>query len=258
MQVRSDYLVRLAGENIVGYTVEEKIWQGATSTVWRCSCSIGRGKWGQTVAIKVLHPHRNSPLQIKQFAKEAKIQSTIVHENIIRVYGLVRKGNLLVIFMEYVYGNNLRLASQTTEIKTDWLIRFFSKLASAVDYLHSRGIVHNDIKPENIIVGRGNEDLKLTDFGFAESLSRWSKKSQYAGGTERYMAPERSKGVTDLRSDIYSFGMLLDEFLKDRLGNERVYSIIVRATQREPFKRYSSMSEVKDELDRLYIEYTSQ
>ncbi len=70
------------------------------------------------------------------------------------------------------------------------------------------------------------------------------------------MAPERSKGLIDLRSDIYSFGMLLDEFLKDRLASERISSIIARATQKEPFKRYSSMSDVKVEIDRLYLEFT--
>lgn len=257
MKARENHIVKLAGETIGGYTVEEKIWQGATSTVWRCSCSNGKGRWGQTVAIKVLHPYRNNPLQIKQFIKEAKIQGKIVHENIVRVYGICRKETSLAIFMEYVYGNSLRITSQSTEIKTEWLLKFFSKLASALGYLHSRGIVHNDIKPENIIIGKVNGTFKLTDFGFAEKLSRWSKKSQYTGGTEKYMAPERARGVSDLRSDIYSFGILLDEFLKDRIGNELIYSIIVRATQREPFKRYGSMSDVNDDLNRLYIEYTS-
>jgi eukaryotic-like serine/threonine-protein kinase len=257
MKANVNHIVRLTGENIGGYTVEEKVWQGATSTVWRCSCPIGRGKWGQTVAIKVLHPYRNSPLQIKQFVREAKLQSSLIHKNIVRVYGLVRKENLLAIFMEYVYGDSLRLTSQIKEIETEWLIKFFSKLADTLNYLHSRGIVHNDIKPENVIIGKGTGDFKLTDFGFAESLSRWVRKNHYIGGTEKYMAPERAKGVSDQRSDIYSFGILLDEFLKECLGNERVYSMIARATQREPFKRYSSMSDMKDEIDRLYVEYTS-
>jgi len=257
MKARAEQIVKLVGETIGGYTIEEKIWQGATSTVYRGSSAGGRGRWGQTVAIKVLHPYRDNPLQIRQFIKEAKIQGKIIHENIVRVYGMGRKDGYLAIFMEYVYGSSLRIASQTTEIKTDWLIKFFSRFAAALDYLHSIGIVHNDIKPENIIIGKVNGSFKLTDFGFAEKLSRWSRKSEYTGGTEKYMAPERARGVTDLRSDIYSYGILLDEFLNDRIGNELIYFIIVRATQREPFKRYSSMSDVKDDIDRLYIEYNS-
>ncbi len=249
--------VKLLGEDICGYTVDEKIWQGATSTVYRCSSAGGRGKWGQTVAVKILHPYRDNPLQIRQFKKEAKIQGRIVHDNIVRVYGMGRKSGFYAIFMEYVYGNNLRIASQTSDVKTEWLLSFFSRFAAALDYLHARGIVHNDIKPENIIIGKFNDSFKLTDFGFAEKLNRWSRKSPYTGGTEKYMAPERAKGVSDLRSDIYSYGVLLEEFLKDRIGNELIYSIIVRATHREPFKRYISMSDVKNDVDRLYIEYNS-
>lgn len=257
MKAKQEHIVKLTGETICGYTVEDKIWQGATSTVYRCSCADGRCRWGQTVAVKILHPYRDNPVQIRQFIREARIQGKIIHDNIVRVYGMGRKDGFLAIFMEYVYGNSLRIASQTTEIKTEWLISFFSRLASALDYLHSRGIVHNDLKPENIIIGKVNGAFKLTDFGFAEKLSRWSRKSQYSGGTEKYMAPERAKGVSDRRSDIYSFGILLDEFLKDRLGSERIYSIIVRATQREPYKRYSTMSDVKEEIDRLSIEYAA-
>jgi serine/threonine protein kinase len=257
MKANENHLIRLIGETINGYVVDEKIWQGATSTVYRCSVAGGRGRWGQTVAIKVLHPYRNNPLQIKQFVKEARMQGGIVHDNIVRVYGMGKKDGYLAIFMEYVYGNSLRITSQTTEMKTEWLISFFSQLASALEYLHSKGIVHNDLKPENIIIGKVGGAFKLTDFGFAEKLSRWSRKSSYTGGTEKYMAPERAKGVSDFRSDIYSFGILLDEFLKDRIGNERIYSIIVRATQRELFKRYNTISDLKDELNRLYIEYTS-
>ncbi len=173
----ANHTVKLTGENIGGYKVEEKRWQGATSTVWRCSCQDGRGRWGQTIAVKVLNPYRDNPLQINQFIKEAKIQGKIFHENVVRVYGIVRKENLLGMLMEYVYGDNLKIVSQTTEIKTDWLIRFFSRLASAIGYLHSRGIVHNDIKPENIIIRKVDRDFKLTDFGFAESLRWWSKKA---------------------------------------------------------------------------------
>ncbi len=257
MRERAEYIIKLTGETVKGYIVEEKIWQGATSTVYRCSSVNGNGRYGKTVAIKVLHPYRNQPVQINQFIREAKMQARLNHENIVKVYGLAQKENLLAIFMEYVNGTSLRMAFQNWEMTTESLIKFFLGLADTVDYIHSKGIIHNDIKPENIIVGRNNGIFKLTDFGYAERLNRWFRKpSIYTGGTEKYMAPERAKGTFDQRSDIYSFGILLDEFLKDRLQNEKIYSIIAVATQKEPFKRYDTMSKVKDELERLYLEFT--
>ncbi|MDD3726518.1 MAG: serine/threonine-protein kinase [Candidatus Ratteibacteria bacterium] len=254
MREKAEYTIKLAGDVFNGYTVEEKIWQGATSTVYRCS---GSGRYGSVVAIKVLHPYRNLPHYVKLFIREAKIQSRLNHKNIVKVYGTGRKDHLVAIFMEYVNGINLRMAFQTMDMPATTLLRLFIELTDTVDYIHKRGIIHNDIKPENIIIGKSNGLLKLTDFGYAEKMGRWfGKKNEYSGGTERYMAPERTKGMSDKRSDIYSIGILLDEFLKDKLGGrEEIYSIIVKATQKEPFKRYTSAAELKFDLEKLYIGY---
>ncbi|HOL21371.1 MAG TPA: serine/threonine-protein kinase [bacterium] len=254
MRERAEYVVKLTGDVFNGYTVEEKIWQGATSTVYRCR---GSGRYGNIVAIKVLHPYRNHPSQIQQFIREAKIQASLRHKNIVEVYGVGRKDHLVAIFMEYVNGISLRVASQTVDIPAGTFIKFFIDLADTVDYIHKRGIIHNDIKPENIIIGKSLNILKLTDFGYAEKLHRWfGRKNGYSGGTEGYMAPERAKGLSDKRSDIYSIGVLLDEFLKDKLeGREEIYSIIVKATQRDPFKRYASAAELKFDLETLYLDY---
>jgi len=257
MRERTEYLVKLVGENIKGYVVEEKIWQGATSTVYRCSSENGSGRYGKILAIKVLHPYRNQPQHIKQFAREAKIQAMFNHQNIVKVYGLAKKDAILGIFMEYVNGASLRIASQNGELSAEWFIRFFLKLAETVEHIHARGVVHNDLKPENIIVTRNGEMLKLTDFGYAEQLRGWFKKGSSAGGTEKYMAPERASGAFDERSDVYSFGVLLDEYLKDKLQNERIYLIIAKSMEKEPFRRYASMTEVKEQLQRLYLEFTS-
>lgn len=85
-----------AGLTIRNYTAEEKIWQGATSTVYRCS----GGRY--PVAMKILHPYRVQPVQIKQFIKEAKIQGSLNHENIVKVYGMGKKNGFFAIIMEYV------------------------------------------------------------------------------------------------------------------------------------------------------------
>lgn len=253
MREKAEYVMKLTGNIFNGYTIEEKIWQGATSTVYRCR---GNGRYGNIVAIKVLHPYRNMPHYIKQFIREAKLQARLNHRNIVRVYGVGKKENLVAIFMEYVNGLNLRMTTQTREIPAGDLLRLFIQLVETVDYIHRKGIVHNDIKPENIIVNNNLSMLKLTDFGYAEKINRWfGRKSEYSGGTEKYMAPERAKGISDIKSDIYSIGVLLDEFLKDKLGGrEEIYSIIVKATQKEPYKRYTSAAELKFDLEMLYLD----
>jgi len=252
MRERAELVVKLTGDVFNGYTVEEKIWQGATSTVYRCS---GSGRYGNIVAIKVLHPYRNQPEQIRQFIREAKIQASLRHKNIVEVYGVGRKDHLVAIFMEYVNGMNLRAAYQSMDIPTDKILRFFIELTETVDYIHRKGVIHNDIKPENIIVGKSLNILKLTDFGYASRLRRWfGRENISSGGTEQYMAPERAKGISDRKSDIYSIGILLDEFLKDKLGGrEEICSIIVKATQKDPFKRYESAADLKFALETLYL-----
>jgi len=257
MRERAEYVVKLTGEVFNGYTVEEKIWQGATSTVYRCS---GSGRYGNIVAIKVLHPYRNHLSQIKQFIREAKIQARLRHKNIVEVYGVGRKDHLVAIFMEYVNGMNLRAAYQSMDIPADKMLRFFIELTETVDYIHSKGVIHNDIKPENIIVGKSLDILKLTDFGYASRLRRWFGRENISnGGTEQYMAPERGKGISDKKSDIYSIGILLDEFLKDKLkGSEEIYSIIVKATQKEPFRRYESAADLKFDLEKLYLSVSAE
>lgn len=247
MALYKDYTVRLKGEVIENYFVEEKIWQGATSTVYKGTNKNGRGRYGNTVAIKVLHPYRKEPLQIKMFVREARLQRKLNHKNIVKTYSLGRTRNFFYIVMEYISGSNLKVFSQNGIPPHKRLVEMFRDLAYTIDFIHGKKIVHNDIKPENILVDSVSGSLKLTDFGYAGSLKRLFNKKIPSGGTENYMAPERNMGIFTAKSDIYSFGVVMQEFLLEKINDGILYSIVNKATQKDPDKRYSSFSElIKD------------
>lgn len=253
MKIKAEYKLKLTGEIIGGYKVGEKIWQGATSTIYKGFSLNGPGKYGKIIAIKVLHPYRKSPLQIRQFLKEVKLQKKLEHPNIIKVYGGGKFNDLLLMFAEYVDGKSLRMVIQEKEILLKKIIYILTEVGKALSYLHRKGIIHNDIKPENIIVSKNFDVIKLTDFGYAEKLCRFLKYPSLPGGTEKYMAPERKKGkgYYDFRSDIYSLGRVLEELLHEEIESPEIYEIIIKATHNDPSKRYQTIDEFIEELRNL-------
>ncbi|MCD6407860.1 serine/threonine protein kinase [bacterium] len=251
MKIKAEYKVKLTGEIIGGYKVEEKIWQGATSTIYKGISLNGPGKYGKIIAIKVLHPYRKDPLQIRQFLKEVKLQKKLEHPNIVKVYGGGKFNGFLFMFAEYVDGKSLRMVAQEKEIPFEKIIHIMIEVGKALSYVHKKGIIHNDIKPENIIVGKDFDVVKLTDFGYAEKLHRFLRYHSLPGGTERYMAPERKKGDYDFRSDIYSLGCVFEELLHGKIDSPEIYEIIIKATHHDPSKRYQTIDEFVEELRNL-------
>ena len=121
----------------------------------------------------------------------------------------------------------------------------FGELLSVMAYLHKKGIVHNDLSPENILITRTDNALKLIDLGFADS-DTWTQKA--LGGTRRYASPELLRGErVDARSDIYSLGILLDEVFPGRYGR-----VVRRCTQADPARRYQSAEALQNALDGYY------
>ncbi len=254
MKVRKEYKMKVVGEVICGYKIVDKIWQGATSTIYKGLKSTRNGKYGNIVAIKILHPYRNSHFHIGQFIKEYKIQKSLKHPNIVKVFGFGKEGSIYCIFMEYIEGKSLRLAQQESQIPPGNLFSLIIQIGKAISYIHSKKIIHNDIKPENIIVDKLCECAKLTDFGYAEKLSFFKKQILTQGGTENYMAPERKKGISNFRTDIYSYGVIVEEFLLKEYRSEELYSIVAKATDPVPGKRFKSVDEIVGELEEIYRE----
>ena len=180
----------------------------------------------------------NTALQAKILQREYELSMGCDHPHLVHIYTLEEGfpfGFGLV--MEYVEGRTLGeyLKERPSRKERN---RVFAELLSAVEYLHKRGIVHNDIKPENIIITRADNTLKLLDFGLADNDAQYALRT--LGCTPRYASPEllNQGGGIDARSDIYSIGVVMRELLGNSL-------IARRCTNKLPEQRYANVEQLK-------------
>ena len=181
----------------------------------------------------------------QRLRKELEIVMPLQHPNIVTAVGLEEVEGLgLCIVMEYVDGMTLKewLQEKTTRQAQRRVLR---ELLEAIDYIHKKGIVHRDLKPENIIITRNGENVKLIDFGLADTDSHAVLKQP--AGTTGYMSPEQKEiPVADVRNDIYSLGVIMQQM---NLG--RGYLYIINRCVAPIDKRWGSISEMLQGIKRL-------
>ena len=188
------------------FRVEDIIGRGGMAIVYRAFDL----KTHQTVAVKVLREeYAEDPEYRERFRREGEVCRKLSHPNVVNLIDAGEVGDVSYLAMEYVDGQTLKeLINQTGGIAQEDAIRFTLQILAALGHAHQRGIIHRDVKPENIFVSRFG-DFKLGDFGIAReqahTMSNMSKK-----GTYSYMAPEIYKGEKyDGSIDIYSLGIVL-------------------------------------------------
>ncbi len=199
------------------YEILEVIGTGGMAVVFKAKCH----RLNRLVAIKMLKKDLSEDAEFRRrFHDESQAVAMLSHPNIMAVYDVSRRGDMDYIVMELIDGITLKQYMERRG-KLNWpeALHFITQIMKGLSHAHSRGIVHRDIKPQNIMVLRDGT-VKVTDFGIA-CLSNGSNPSNEAIGSVHYISPEQAKGdYTDNRSDIYSAGVVLYEMLTSRLPFE--------------------------------------
>ncbi|MGK5681796.1 serine/threonine-protein kinase [Actinoplanes sp. URMC 104] len=192
------------------YVLVCPVGHGATGTVWR---GIDRST-GADVAVKLLHEGLlRQPKLVIRFVQERTILMMLRHENIVGVRDLFSVGGTLALVMDYVAGGSLRshLRARRTLAPAE-AAGLVAQVAAALAQAHELGVVHRDVKPDNILLQ--DNDVRLTDFGIARILDTAGLTTpQAVVGTPHYMAPEAIQGEAVPASDVYSAGILLYELV---------------------------------------------
>jgi serine/threonine-protein kinase len=195
------------------YRTIERVGSGGMATVLLAEDE----RLGRQVAIKRLHAE--SPEDTAQrFRREARLGASLNHPNLVSVYDIVTDDEGVLIVMEYVDGETLRDAIDRGPLPPARAIQVLRGLASGLDHAHAEGIVHRDVKPANVLLGRRDGQVKLADLGIATAVEGTRiTKSGTVMGTASYMAPEQLEGHrAGPEADIYSLAVVAWEALSGR------------------------------------------
>ncbi len=242
----------------------------------------------RVVALKVLPPEvGKDPAFAERFAREARALARLSHQNIVAVYDFGRTSapsprpsppgagereeeGLYYFVMEYVEGVNLRQLIAEGKLAPQQALAIVPQICEALQFAHEEGIVHRDVKPENILVDKRGR-VKIADFGLAKLLRVQPTdvtltQARQIMGTWHYMAPEQIEHPqeVDHRADIYSLGVVFYEMLTGQLPlgrfeppskraqvDARLDDVVLRALEREPERRYQFASEVKTDVESI-------
>jgi serine/threonine protein kinase len=204
----------LIGRQLANFRIERLIGRGGMAQVyygWDVNLQ-------RPVAVKVIDTrYRGDPAYARRFVLEARTVATWRHDNILQVYYADEQEGLYYFAMEYVDGLDLgeilaRYAASRQLVPLADVLRIGRAIASALDYAHQRGVIHRDVKPTNVMVGKDGR-VTLTDFGLALDVQQGTQGETF--GSARYIAPEQARRSASAvpQSDLYSMGVILFEML---------------------------------------------
>ena len=253
----------LIGKKLDGlYEVKELIGSGGMANVYK-AVMLGRNgpvPAGTVVAVKVLRQeYTHDPELVRRFKNESKAISLLNHPNIVKVYDVSVNDQLQYIVMEYVDGMTLReyLNERGGKLTSRETVHFISQILKALEHAHANGVVHRDIKPQNIML-LDNGQLRMMDFGIAR-ISRAENQllSGKAMGSVHYISPEQAKGdETDCTSDIYSVGVMMYEMLSGQLpfDAEDAVEVAIKQISDQP----KSLHEIAPQVPAALVEITEK
>jgi Tol biopolymer transport system component/tRNA A-37 threonylcarbamoyl transferase component Bud32 len=220
------------------YTVERKLGAGGMATVYLAHDV----RHNRKVAIKVMDPELAEYIGAPRFLKEIETTANLQHPNILPLFDSGRVGNTVFYVMPYLQGESLRARlTRETQLPVADAVRIAGEIAAALDYAHRHGVIHRDIKPDNVLFQDGRS--MVADFGIALAGSDSDEttritKSGTSIGTPQYMSPEQAAGERriDGRTDIYALGVVLYEMLagKPPFAGTSALEVLSRVMTEEP------------------------
>ena len=258
------------------YEIIERIGGGGMALVYKAHDIL----LGRNVAIKVLRQQFVDDEEfIRRFRREAQSAASLSHPNVVSIYDVGQEDEIHYIVMEYIEGFNLNeIIKERAPLQVEESIRIAAQICDALDHAHQNQIIHRDIKPHNILIGR-NGRVKVTDFGIARAVTSTTiTQTGSVLGSVHYFSPEHAKGVlTGEKSDLYSLGIVLYQMLTATLPflgespisvalkhlqeefddpkgvnpliPQSVENIILKSMRKNPSERYHSAKEMLKDLD---------
>ncbi len=241
------------------YELRDLLGEGGMGRVYRAFDQV----LGRAVAVKVL-TDVDSPMMAQRFEREAQTLSQLNHPNLASVYDFGVEGTQPFMVMEFIEGKNLAKLIEQGGLDPEKALHVIVQIGEGLAAVHERGVVHRDMKPDNIVISPGKERdrVEIVDFGLAISDAHTRSDDRltmpgYVVGTQRYMSPEQMEGKpATTASDIYSYGLVCAEILGGpeviKAGRLRAtaptrpiahkhWSVIERACREEPGERWASL-----------------
>jgi hypothetical protein len=253
-----------AAPEVPGYEILGELGRGGMGVVYHAR----HLKLDRPAAIKVLpQDSQRDPTFAERFSREARALARLSHPHIVTIHDFGQAGGLSYFVMEYVAGDNLRRRLKEGPLPAATAVAIAVQVCDALQYAHDEGIVHRDVKPENILLDKRGR-VKIADFGIAKLLTATTAGYTLTGpwqvvGTLNYMAPEQLDNPLglDRRADIYALGVVLYEMLTGQLPRGRFPSpsatpgvetgldaVVLRALELEPQRRYQQAGELQAAL----------
>ena len=256
------------------YKILDHLGTGGMATVWLGYDTI----LDRQVAIKTFKIDASDEDAVKRFNREAKAVTSLSHPNIVSIYDVENEGEFYYLILEYVEGMTLKdYMIKNPRMPIETIVHIAKQIAAGLSHAHQNGIIHRDIKPQNILM---NENLtcKITDFGIARAYGDTTlTQTNQMLGTVYYLSPEQARGnVATAQSDIYSLGILIFEMITGQIPfkgesavaialkhlqeelpeidkyreniPQSVKNIVIQATMKNPNERYISSKELFEDL----------
>lgn len=250
----------MIGKRIGGrYEVLNYIGGGGMSRVYLAHDVI----LGRDVAIKVLNYDFSNEEELKRrFMREALSATSLTHPNIVDIFDVGEDGDIHYLVMEYIEGQTLKeFIVSNGPLSPEEALPIMQQLVSAISNAHENGIVHRDVKPQNILMDRDG-NVKITDFGIAMALSATAHtKTNSVLGTVHYLSPEQARGgMATKKSDIYSVGIVFYELLTGKLpfSGESAVSIALKHLQEETPSVRAFFPEIPQSVENVILKATAK